>query len=1175
MAVCCQSKDCGRAAPADLQWRPVLAFSISDIVDLFTGKFDAFDCPHCGAKSSIHPSLVGVFTVEAKLLLVDRGFDAEPVVRTTLAPLVAATKSPLVAEQVRTLDQFKDVFAAKVKATARNFPYGDFTGNKVQQNLANWRGLQGEILTAFAVGAWDIVPHFGVHAATPDGEKATVEATIKQIETLTLGLLTSWSLGLPTITRQVGLEEVLIRLIDSCGVIALLRDRAIDRLTASRRVIDEKNLDFWIRFHYCAIEATVYGMLGKDNPHAGEWASLYLLVRRAHREGDADEADRFLLGARRLATTIPYEHAWNAVAASANSILELPDQEQKKKELQYLEVAADDLGYPGLLEAVIRSAGQRRKLTETAAPGPDPDPDPVDKRTPEWFAARIVAGYKDGSLSNLGETLRLLRPRWYSDPEAVARFFDLLEPATKANPEEQAELLTWFGERMKLLGAPKPVLKRMGAEPAAWEAGLSNFVQRRLWTERSNALRLAGDTVAALKVAEATLRITEADAEAPQGHKATAWMNYGILLRETGQFAKAEQCLLQAINLTSKSQRWSPLHSLSSIYIQTGRPAKAADTLAEARKTAGGPDLADIRLSLLTTEVAIRMQLGQRERAEALLAQAPSPETMPDQVLVSYTNILKTLVDRPDGFEKYRPVALALLPRLIGLIDKCEAVGNQVQAQGASHGAAEVAEAFALPEAEELWYRDAAISLKAGRLPDPRTAIELAIYGLRENPETFRERILMIPGAIAQRATGISLNAESMDVLSPLDGPFERLAMEVYEKELGPGAVQLIAELRRNAHSRAIQTASGDGPSFSCGLQIAATMQSGDTPFMVLEWCEVPDGLLGLVTFVASGDGQAQYISKSEALDLIGTAEKIGTRLDNWRSGRKGQPYEALDWELVKQGLRNLAATFMPKGGHVVIIDDATLTGFPFHIALASEWTVSYSSDWLAIEAAVKANGDAPSRPRLGVLHAPRSNETVAVRDALLASDMAMRDIAKRRGLDCDHAEPGSADAAAFRRLLDTSDVLKVLCHGQITKEDHEVVLLIDHEGRPPPGYSFGVMLETAQGHRFGREQLGEQAVAPRTLFLGACSGGFVSVAGLDERTSFASMLARAGTKSVLAPRWKIDAELALPVMDDVIARFVDGEPLAKAVLAAAEAAIKRGVPEWQAHAFTIEGAWI
>ena len=92
---------------------------------------------------------------------------------------------------------------------------------------------------------------------------------------------------------------------------------------------------------------------------------------------------------------------------------------------------------------------------------------------------------------------------------------------------------------------------------------------------------------------------------------------------------------------------------------------------------------------------------------------------------------------------------------------------------------------------------------------------------------------------------------------------------------------------------------------------------------------------------------------------------------------------------------------------------------------------------------------------------------------------------------------------------------------------------------------------------------------------MGVCSGGVVSVAGLDERTSFASLLAGAGTKAVVAPRWEIDAELALPVLDDAISRFIDGAPLAKAIASAAEDAIKRGVPAWQAYAFVIERAWI
>ena len=61
----------------------------------------------------------------------------------------------------------------------------------------------------------------------------------------------------------------------------------------------------------------------------------------------------------------------------------------------------------------------------------------------------------------------------------------------------------------------------------------------------------------------------------------------------------------------------------------------------------------------------------------------------------------------------------------------------------------------------------------------------------------------------------------------------------------------------------------------------------------------------------------------------------------------------------------------------------------------------------------------------------------------------------------------------------------------------------------------------------------------------------------------------------MVAPRWKIDAELALPVLDNALSRFVDGMPLAKAVSSAAEEAMHGGVPPWQAYAFVVEGAWM
>lgn len=1175
MVVHCRSKDCGRPAPAELQSRLLLALNITDIFDLFLEKYDAFDCPHCGAKAAITPSLAGFFLVEGTVLLLDRGLDPEPAARRALAPVAASLRAEWTQARVDNLAQFKEAFAAKVKAVAGKYPYPEFIINeRAEKDLANWRRLQGEVLVALYAGASGTVPRFGLHATDTEGRRASVEHTTDLIEELVLGLLASWSFGLAILSRTIGLEEILIRLVDSQGVVAFIADRVVEQLAEHRRAVEQPGVERLIRFHFCAVEASLYAMIGRQNPNAAEWAREYLMVRCAAHSKTAGE-DRFLLGSNRVAKTISYEQAWDAVAFVAQSLMSIKDKDERTREFEILDAAAIDLGHKHLLSAVMDRGLKIELSPKSQGKQKDAEKGETAEYTPESLASLILKARADGHQLSFSAMIKVWRLSWFSDPHAVAKLYDLLETRARADVEQRADLLTWLGERMKLLGTPTFALERIGDEPAQWEHELSDAARRALWTERSNMLRLTGDRVRALRVAQATLKITLADPEASDGNKATAWTNCGILLRENGRFADAEQCLLQAARLAPEASRWAPLQSLASTLLQMGRMSDAAEALSQARKTAGGPELSEIRTSLLVTEISVRMQLGQWAQAEKLISQCPAPEAMPDTSLIGYVNILRSLASRTQDFDAYRPTAIAVLARLTSLVGKLEEAGNPIQGHAACHSAAALAHAFALPEAEELWYRDAAINMAAGRVPDPRAAIELAIYGIRDDPECFYDRIAVIPSAIAQQAASVLLDAETMDLLSPLEDPFDRLTLLTYESNLGAAAIQILAEMRRNAHRKAAHSASPENQPFSFGPSVATAMPADHAPFVVFEWCDVPQGMLGLVTFVSKGGGQAEYTEIAGELDLFETAEKIGARLDNWHSGRTGQPYETAQWELMRERFRDIAAALLPDGGHVVILDHAALVGLPFHIALAPDWTVSYASDWTAIEAAVAANGSAPSRPKLGVLHAPRSNETVAVREALRDSAAKTRDLAREKALEFDQAELGAADAGAFRRLLETTDVMKILCHGQVTKEDHQVVLVIDHENTSPPGYSFGVTLETTQGHRFGRDQLAEQRIASRTIFLGACSGGIVSVAGLDERTSFASLLERAGTKSVVAPRWKIDAELALPVVDDALARYVGGMPLADAVSAAAERAVQQGVPAWQAYAFVVEGAWM
>jgi hypothetical protein len=280
VVVRCRSRDCGRPAPDELQWRLLLAVNVRNVFDLYAEKFDALDCPHCGATASITPSLAGFFLVDDVVVLLDRGFNPEPAVRKALEPLVTSLGARLAPERVDDLAQFKAVFAAKVKATARKFPYSEFISrDRAGKDLANWQSLQGEILSALYAGAYGIVPHFGVHASDPEGRRENLEYTTSSIEELVLSLLTTWSLGLSALSRTTQLEELLVRLVDSYGVVAFVADRLVERLADTRRAVEQPNVDRWIRFHFLSVEASLHSMIGRENPNAAEWAREYLMVR--------------------------------------------------------------------------------------------------------------------------------------------------------------------------------------------------------------------------------------------------------------------------------------------------------------------------------------------------------------------------------------------------------------------------------------------------------------------------------------------------------------------------------------------------------------------------------------------------------------------------------------------------------------------------------------------------------------------------------------------------------------------------------------------------------------------------------------------------------------------------------------------------------------------------------
>lgn len=768
MVIRCQAESCGRPAPDELQWKLVMACNVNDVFDLFLEKFDAFDCPNCGATASIAPSLVGLFIVDACLLVLDRGFDPKGLAPGAVAPLVNGLVLALATEAVSDLAQFKSAFAAKIKATARRYPLPSFNPASAEDNLCNWRGLQGEILSALFAGASGIVPNLGIHTHELDGTVNDQDHTIEVMKELVLHLMTNWSLGLSSLTREVPLEALLLRLIDSCGAVAFVAEQLIERLAELRAFMDDKKIDRWVAFHFRAVEASLFAMLGKDNPDADRWASDYLMVRSAAKKGGKEPVDRFQLSEKRIQSTISYERAWNAVAVVLSSILEIEDQKKRDQEMTALELALDELGRGYLLSAVIQGG-----LRIGDVDGKSVATEAIN-RTPETFADHIRSRHESNPNVPWSILIHVWNPSWFSDASAVAHFFDLLEPYLD-RVEERSDMLTWLGERLKLLGAPQLALERIGKDPAPWEEQLEASDKRALWTERSNALRLAGERHRALEVSRETLSMTLGDADAPNQNKSTAYLNVGILLREIGQFSEAVAAMRLALTLAPEVERWIAFQSLAATFVQMGRIAEAADCLAEARRTAGGIDMAGTRASLLVGEITARLYLREFKRADALMAEVPSVDDMPDAALPGLSGIIRATAIRKSDLEGSKDQAVRLIERLTQSAERFMAAGNLLQAQAVWHAAAVLAQDFDMPEAESLWQRDAQASAAAGRWPSTRTAIEMAILEIRKDPDQFVDMLDAILAALVQQAGGVEVDELTIDLLSPLEGPVRAL----------------------------------------------------------------------------------------------------------------------------------------------------------------------------------------------------------------------------------------------------------------------------------------------------------------------------------------------------------------------------------------------------------------
>ena len=232
----------------------------------------------------------------------------------------------------------------------------------------------------------------------------------------------------------------------------------------------------------------------------------------------------------------------------------------------------------------------------------------------------------------------------------------------------------------------------------------------------------------------------------------------------------------------------------------------------------------------------------------------------------------------------------------------------------------------------------------------------------------------------------------------------------------------------------------------------------------VVEWIDDGESIASFVTLISSDRGVSSRWLEAPDFSLGNLAKKIRKRLRDWRPGRSADRStfrRGLNWSL---GSRP-ASSCLGEGAHVVVIEHADFAGIPWHVALGRRWACSYASGWTSLLSLLEPQTSA-TVSKIGVLSAPRFNESPEILASLRASVARTRALAVAQSLELTTAEETLCDRGAVAQIMAATDLTKFLCHGYVNPADGEVALMIAHDGALPLAHSVASASESGREHR-------------------------------------------------------------------------------------------------------------
>jgi len=1047
-------------------------------------------------------------------------------------------------EAFATLDRLRVAYSKRIALMVDRI-------NSMTQRMAEPEGLkefcaQGwRVFTSnhFAAAALALsTPLPGVTVGFPNGAGAAVDdiATFQML--VWLCLCSSW---LGDLEAGRTLESDLGTYVEP-GVIL---DDAVNKFLSETEKDSEARP---IAYHFCveAVRASLCAWSGKPNPRLREWADLFVeqeIERRCLGEKSPPLLNAMEISGERARATIPYEELFDACVRQMGKDFRLRTQ---------LGEIGEKMGYRDLGDELLSATRFQPKGEVFSVEG---------------ILTEIRASWKGGPpqalliLSN--KLVELLGDNPSSD--SLVGVAEGLKEILGDDPETRGRVEKWLCSQLYRNDLTNAMLERIGDKAQPWEQELTLEVRTGLWTERSNALRMCGRVPEALAVAEAVIAdIEAANVTTPPELR----RNLGILYREAGWYEEALDIFLKL--LPDDPRNLALLNSLVATYGLLGLNKEVTFYLEAMVKLATGPH-ANKRPAIISNLAAAKAFNGQRREALALLREVNLDTTDDLGTLLSYASGWGTVLitDRQVEEEDRRN-----LENLIAILkhqsDTTVKNGNVNLNLSINRLLAFLLDLTKYEQSNPYWGLVDASAREFEGAPDPMAILAMARNAWADGLyEEGRNYLLELPSAVTKRhgqGHDTSLRIQSLSNL--------RLVSDIVaEYVIRSGSledVRLVAELTRDMLGRiAAASTSQKTPVTGFVAPSAANVGRLGGPTAVFEWVKGDDSLRGLATFIAADGTVNESYQTLPEIDLELLAERITQRLSLWSANRVGSPLDLEGWLSFENWLVGELEGRLPDGGRLVIIEHEAVAGLQWHVAAAPRWRVSYAPSWSALLSAREETATVRNGP-IGLALVPKYRESPQNLESLESSVSRTLELTAQLGLQLRSALRETCDRVALMSVLEETTVAKVLCHGFVDPDRDIVALMVAHDGELPLGNSVAANTPSGRLHRFDWRDCQQLKSAPAVLFSAACSSGQSHHAGFGEKLGFFSTLRRAGTKSVVAPRWDIEPAIVLPILDNIMERYLRTDAELGEALHAACSEAGEALPRWQAWALALEGDW-